>query len=160
MTTDYNEDKSELDFNRRLVAQFEIPESTLFWGDGLSRVSDKELYPPEDSIKDLCASIDGSSATGPAPESLGAFVAAWTSLEQLLISQAQHQEDRILTFRKALHTLRELGQVSAAVSSELEDLRQLRSRAVHSQDIPSDEVLHQATERVERLRRELKDKRQ
>ena len=159
VTADY-EDKSELDFNRRLVAQFEIPSGSSFWGAGLSRVGDNELFPPEDSIRDLCASIDVGKVAGPEPESLGAFVAAWTWLEQLLVSQAQHQEERVLSFGHALRSLRKHGQVSEAEFAELDGLRQLRNRAVHGQDIPSDDSLRGATERVERLRTELRDEHQ
>jgi hypothetical protein len=156
ITYDYD-DKSELDFNRRLVAQFAIPASPSFWGTGLSRVSDSELFPSEDSIKDLCASINIGSETRSEPELLGTFVAAWAGLEQSLISQARHQEDRIFTFGQALNALRRFGRVSEVEFAELDELRQLRNRAVHGQDIPSSEILGQATDRVEHLRKELRD---
>jgi hypothetical protein len=156
VTTDY-EDKSELDFNRRLVANFEISPGSSFWGADLSRVSDNELFPTDDSIRDLCASIDIGTVVGPKPEALGAFIAAWTGLEQLLISQAQRQGERVFTFGQALRALRKRERFSGTVLAELDQLRQLRNRAVHGQDVPSDENLHQATKKVERLRREWKD---
>jgi uncharacterized protein YutE (UPF0331/DUF86 family) len=80
------------------------------------------------------------------------FVAAWTALEQLLISQAQQHEERVLTLGQALRTLRKRGKIPEAVLTELEHLRRLRNRAVRGHDTPSDEILRQATERVERLR--------
>ncbi len=154
MMADY-EDKSELDFNRRLVANFEIPAGTSFWGSGLSRVSDTELYPSEDSIQDLCMSIDVNVAVGPRPEALGAFIAAWTGLEQLVISQAQRQEDRMFTFGQASRMLRKRERFSANMFAELDELRQIRNRVVHGGDVPADDILRQATERVMRLRSEL-----
>jgi len=155
-TYDY-EDKTELDFNRRLVAQFEIPATPTFWGSGMSRVPDVELFPPEDSIRDLCASIDVGVGPGTEPESLGAFVAAWTGLEQVLVSRAQRHEDRVLTFGQALRDLRKKGHLPEPVLAELEQLRQLRNRAVHGRDRPSDADLRQAAERVEQLRRSRRD---
>jgi hypothetical protein len=155
VTTDY-EDKSELDFNRRLVAQFEIPAGSSFWGAGLSRVGDDELYPPEDSIRDLCSSIDVGSPLGPEPESLGTFVAAWTGLEQLIVSLAQRQEERILTLGQAVRTLRNSKRLSAATFAEIDQLRLLRNRSVHGQEPPPDDELHAATDTVERLRRAIR----
>ncbi len=158
VTTDY-EDKSELDFNRRIMAQFEIPVGPSFWGVGLSRVSDDELFPPEDSIRDLCASIDGGIGIGPAPQSLGTFVAAWTGLEQLLISRAQRQEERVFTFGQALRSLRKHGRISETIFEEIDELRRLRNRAVHGRETPSDNSLRQATDRVEHIRRILSHER-
>ena len=155
--SDEYEDKSELDFNRRLIAQFEIPTTSSFWGLGLARVADSELFPPEDSIRDLCASIDVGPGPAPEPESLGAFVAAWTGLEQLLVSQAQRYEERVLTVGQALRSLRKHERIPQAVLGELEQLRQLRNRAVHGHDTPSDLMLQQSAERVEQLRRTLRD---
>ena len=155
VTSNY-EDKSELDFNRRLVAHFEISASPSFWGADMSRVGDEELFPADDSIRDLCASIDVGAAIGPGPESLGTFVAAWTGLEQLLVSRAQQHEERVLTLGQALRTLRKRDKIPAAVFAELDHLRRLRNRAVHGHDTPSDELLRQATERVERLRQNVR----
>ena len=156
MTSDYD-DKNELDFNRRLVAQFEIPASSAFWGAGLSRVGDDELFPREDSIRDLCASIDVGAAPGAEAESLGSFVAAWTGLEQLLVARAQREEERILTLGQALRSLRKRGRIADHVHAELDALRALRNRAVHGQDTPSDDSLREARIRVEELRRLLRD---
>lgn len=156
VTADY-EDKSELDFNRRLIAQFEIPGSGSFWGDGLSRVGDKELWPPEDSIQELCASIDVGLGGGPEPEALGLFVSAWTALEQALVARAQGYEERVLTLGQALRTLRRRRQISQDVFKALDELRQLRNRAVHGREAPEDEVLRQAADRVEQIRRQFRE---
>jgi hypothetical protein len=151
VTADY-EDKSELDFNRRLIAQFEIPTGASFWGAGLKRIGLAELYPVEDSIGQLCKSIRRGMATGPGPESLGIFIAAWTGLEQLLVVRAQRREERVLTFGQALKSLRKTGQIPDALFEELDDLRRLRNRAVHGQERPSDARLRQAAKRAEHLR--------
>ena len=156
LTTDYD-DKNELDFNRRLVAQFEIPNDASFWGKGLSRVGDDELYPSDDSIRDLCAMIDVGLGVGPAPEALGRFVASWAALEQSLVSRAQQYKDRILTFGQALKVLRRGGQISDERFTDLDELRQIRNRAMHGQDIPPDNILLRAAERIEAIRHEMRE---
>ena len=112
----------------------------------------------EDSVKDLCDSIDLGLDTGPAPNVLGAFLSAWTSLEQLLLSRAQQREERVLTLRHAVEGLRRRRDISQTHYKELTQLRELRNRVVHGSDVPPDDVLVKETARIERLRNELKDK--
>jgi hypothetical protein len=157
VTTEY-EDKNELDFNRRVIAQFEIPANDGFWGANLSRVADDELFPPEDSVKDICDSIDVGIDSGPAPNVLGAFVSVWTSLEQLILSRAQQREERVLTLRHAIEGLRRRRDISQAEFNELTQVRELRNRVVHGSDVPPDELLTKYTDRIERIRNELKRK--
>ena len=57
ITTDYGDDKVQLDFKRRLIAKFEIPidaGSADFWGEGFSRIPESALYPENDRIEELC----------------------------------------------------------------------------------------------------------
>lgn len=157
VTIDY-EDKSELDFNRRLIAQFEIPSGSAFWGPDLSRVTDEELFPPNDSIKELCASIDHGVSVGPEPEALGRFLAAWTALEQLVVTDAQRSQERVLTFGQALNVFRRRRRLSGAHLRELDGLRKLRNEVVHGIEPSSDEVLQQASVQVDELRNELREK--
>ena len=153
ITSEYD-DKSELDFNRRLIAQFEIPTQTAFWGRGLSRVGDDELFPPEDSIKNLCSSIelDTRAAGQPEPEALGTFMAAWTALEQLLVARAQQYGERVLTLGQALRVLRRHEPLPLPAFEEIDRLRKVRNRAVHGPEPLLPSTLKQATELVEQIR--------
>ena len=155
------EDQSELDFNRRLIAQFEIPTPGAFWGRGLSRVGDSELFPSDDSIQKLCSSIEISiKAVGEdEPEALGAFMAAWTALEQLLVSRAQIYEERIFRLGQALGTLRRRGVLSSPVLDEIDSLRKLRNRVVHGPEPPMPATLRQAVDRVRQIRTSVQDER-
>ena len=45
---------NQFDFARRLIAKFEIPIKSEFWGDGFSQIPDTKLYPSDDLIKDIC----------------------------------------------------------------------------------------------------------
>ncbi len=49
--------KSELDFNNRLIAKFEIPNDKSFWGEGFHQIPYDSLYPKNDPIEELCAQI-------------------------------------------------------------------------------------------------------
>jgi len=54
VSTDYD-DRTELDFKRRLIAKFKIPNSKDFWGDQQSL--DKYLMPSDDQIETICQEI-------------------------------------------------------------------------------------------------------
>ena len=160
ITTEY-EDQSELDFNRRLIAQFEIPTLGGFWGRGLSRIGDSELFPSDDSIQKLCSSIEVSIRAGDevAPEALGSFMAEWIALEQLLVTRAQMYEERIFRLGQALGTLRRRGVLSRSILDEIEYLRKLRNRVVHGPEYPLPTTLMQAVDRVRQIRTTMQNER-
>ncbi|MEL7626724.1 MAG: FRG domain-containing protein [Anaerolineaceae bacterium] len=56
LTCDYG-DKSELDFNNRLVAKFSIPNDASFWVSDLKGIPDHLLFPPDDPMADLCKEV-------------------------------------------------------------------------------------------------------
>ena len=56
ITRDYV-DKSELDFNNRLVAKFSIPNARSFWGNDFEGIPRHLLFPPEDSMAEVCARV-------------------------------------------------------------------------------------------------------
>lgn len=63
VTSDY-ESKYELDFGNRLIAKFAIPNSASFWGQGLSGLSQEELYPENDNMKALCEGLSVPNHAG------------------------------------------------------------------------------------------------
>lgn len=156
VTNEY-EDKNELDFNRRLIAQFKIPAQNAFWGRGLSRLRDDELFPPQDSIKNLCSSIDISAEGEPQPEALGTFMGAWTAHGQLLVTRAQRYEERVLSLGQALRALQRQVRLSREAFEEIENLGKVRNRAVHGSARLSYGTLMQAADRVDQLRRNLQN---
>lgn len=52
ITRDYG-NKSELDFNNRLVAKFSIPNDKSFWGNDFERIPEHLLFPPDDPMVQL-----------------------------------------------------------------------------------------------------------
>ncbi|NLE83596.1 MAG: FRG domain-containing protein [Chloroflexi bacterium] len=56
ITRDYI-DKSELDFNNRLVAKFSIPNNPSFWGKDFAGIPEPLLFPPDDRMAEICARV-------------------------------------------------------------------------------------------------------
>lgn len=54
--SDTDIEKGELDFNRRIVAIYEFENDKKFWGSE-NPISKDDLYPPEDTMKDICEKI-------------------------------------------------------------------------------------------------------
>ena len=52
ITRDYA-DKSELDFNNRLIAKFSIPNDPSFWGKDFNPIPEQLLFPPDDSMAEI-----------------------------------------------------------------------------------------------------------
>ncbi len=50
-------DKSELDFNNRLVAKFSIPNDRSFWGNDFEGIPEHLLFPPDDRMADICSRV-------------------------------------------------------------------------------------------------------
>jgi len=56
ITRDYL-NKSELDFNNRLVAKFSIPNDQSFWGENFERIPEELLFPGDDIIARICRGV-------------------------------------------------------------------------------------------------------
>lgn len=52
ITRDYA-DKSELDFNNRLIAKFSIPNDRSFWGEDFNPIPAHLLFPPDDNMAEI-----------------------------------------------------------------------------------------------------------
>lgn len=57
ITSDYENNKVQLDFKRRLIAKFEIPTCPDFWGEDLAIIPETVLYPENDRIEELCKGL-------------------------------------------------------------------------------------------------------
>lgn len=56
ITRDYT-NKSELDFNNRLVAKFAIPNDKSFWGKDFEKIPDDLLFPRNDRMATICDEV-------------------------------------------------------------------------------------------------------
>jgi hypothetical protein len=152
-------DKPELDFNRRLIAKFAIPNSEAFWGPGLSRMPDNQLFPAEDSMRTLCDSMDFFADDAVAHQTVGEFIAAWTAVEQRLYGLAHALEERARNPSEALRVLLYAEIIAPQLAQEIDELRRLRNDVVHGSRRPSEAVLWQAVHQLEGIQEKLSERR-
>ncbi len=155
MTSEFR-NKAELDFNRRLIAKFAIPNSAAFWGAGLSRMPNDQLFPTEDSMETLCDSIDFFADEALPPQTIGEFIAAWTAVEQLLYSRTRDLKERARTPVDALRILRRAKAITPELAKEIDSLRQLRNAIVHGTQTLPEDVLWEAIRRIGKVQESLR----
>jgi len=81
---DYD-DKSELDFNRRLIGIYQIPNTKEFWGSNFGRYDEKLLFPTNDEMQRICEGIkDTVHQKLMNNEDIGSFLMNWEQLESLV----------------------------------------------------------------------------
>jgi hypothetical protein len=130
VTDDYDS-KTELDFSRRLIAKFAIPNSDAFWDEGFSKVPKEVLYPVNDKMRDLCKRSVPEITPESGQTAIGNFLTAWIALETLIVQIASRSEDRIPTIVEAIKRLRRLERIDGEFERALHSLRQVRNRIVH-----------------------------
>lgn len=139
---DEYDNKTELDFNRRLIAKFRIPNDPKFWGRGVSKLERDVLYPTDDEIQRLCSDIRLTVSESFKPEEIGLFLTEWVPLESLIISSAT-QIDRVPgTVLQALKLLEGAEKIDRESATDLHRLRRFRNRVVHHTDATSLENLN------------------
>ncbi|MEJ2092577.1 MAG: FRG domain-containing protein [Syntrophobacterales bacterium] len=129
ITNEYT-DKTELDFNRRLIAKFKLNKEH-FWEEGFDAIPQSALYPDGDRVKAICEQIVIYSDTEIGPEILGRFLQEWTDIENLVLSFARQRRDKVYSIREAINFLSRAEILSSDVQERLTNLRQLRNRVVH-----------------------------
>lgn len=156
ITNEYD-DKSDLDFNRRLIAKFSIPAAHTFWGRGFGPLPESVLYPKGDRIAKLCSAIEVTIKRGLLPGELGTFIQLWADLDSALLEMAARPNARLLSTREAIEQLSRKGLIDRELSYSLHELRKFRNKIVHDpKKIPFDEI----DDRTEQVRRAIAQLRQ
>lgn len=130
ITTNY-ETKSELDFNRRLVAKFKIPNTKGFWGNDFSLIPKGSLFPPSDPINDLCQTIKNNTQRALRAGTLGEFLKLWIELEHKILNAAREYNLATNNVRDALRLLFTNNRFSQDQLNIFERLRKYRNMVVH-----------------------------
>lgn len=142
VTTNY-ESKSELDFNNRLIAKFEIPNNALFWGEGFHKIPRKSLYPDGDPIEALCLEIKEIAEKELKSGDLGEFLKSWAELEEWLIGMSKQYTYRNMSVLEAIKDLYKRQIISEDQLYQLNQLRTFRNTLVHKpKEIKPKEVVH------------------
>lgn len=133
--------KTDLDFNRRLIAKFRIPKSVSFWGKGFSSIPKLVLYPKSDRVDRLCQSLHIDIRRGLLPGNLGEFMLLWSNVETWIQEMARAREPRMFSVREAINRIAKDSIIDQDIVSRLHSLRKLRNIVVHqAQRVSSDQL--------------------
>lgn len=155
---DYD-NKQELDFRRRLIAKFRIPNSPQFWGNGFSKLPEAVLYPQADEIEHLCQQIKIAPKEKSLNEEIGQFIEKWSHLENSITAEARNDEKNIPSFQSAIKFLNKNNKIEESLFKNLNDVRIFRNKLVH-QPFKHDakeigeysEVLDQISQKLQNLK--------
>jgi len=125
------ESKSELDFNRRLIVKFKIPNSNNFWGKEFSMIPDTALYPQNDVFDSICKEIEIDVRRELKPGEIGEFLAQWLGLEEIIISLNKEAKEHN-TFFSSLKQFKKSGDWDPSLIDSIDKLRRFRNNLVHS----------------------------
>lgn len=154
--TDTYDRKTELDFNNRLVAKFELPEEKLFWGRNFHKIPEASLYPNTDPIKRLCAEISDMASRELRSGDLGDFLKIWAEIEEIVTSAARKEKHRYLSFRQALNNYQNEYLIDKELYYSLDRIRMFRNDVVHKPKHIEAGAIHKFLLQAEDALRELK----
>lgn len=155
ITSNYDS-KSELDFNNRLIAKFEIPNSDNFWGDSFDQIPKDSLYPDNDPIWDLTKEIKDLADRELKAGDLGEFLKLWSELEETILNKVKKRTDRFMSIREAIRLLYEQRQISKELMYEIDRLRKFRNQVVHTPKKIKPEMIQDFISQLETLNEEIK----
>ncbi|NVJ47796.1 MAG: FRG domain-containing protein [Cytophagia bacterium] len=123
--------KTELDFNRRLVIKFKIPNDKSFWGKGFNMIRKSELYPGNDLFHSICKEIEVDVKRELKPGEIGEFLSMWSEVENKVVSM-NFQEKEHNTFFSSLKHLKKIESIDSSLINNIDKLRRFRNELVHS----------------------------
>lgn len=156
VTTEY-QSKSELDFNNRLVAKFQISRHPDFWVGGFDPIPRKALYPDNDRIQGLCAELQQEEGGGIQAAELGQFLQAWSGIESRLLTLARTRKERVFSTHDAIQVLQQTETLPTDLSRQLNTLRKVRNKVVHDSALLKTGQLSGATQELINLANRLED---
>ncbi|MCF7980160.1 MAG: FRG domain-containing protein [Chromatiaceae bacterium] len=132
--------KTELDFNRRLVVKFRIPNSSKFWGKDFKIIPKSALYPQEDIFYSICKEIELDVKRELKPGEIGEFLSLWSEIEEKVVSMDQQAREHN-TFISSLKQLKKLEYFDSSLINNIDKLRRFRNELIHSPRIISDKEI-------------------
>lgn len=132
------DERSELDFNRRLVYKFKIHISKQFWGRERPLRKD-QLYPKGDAIAAICKDIINNPELYNAlslakemeiNEELGKFVKVWSEIEDIL-RIANYENNKSQPFVPAYVNLKQIVQ-DKNIIDRFNEIRKIRNEIMHT----------------------------
>ncbi len=154
ITNEY-ERKEELDLNTRLIAKFEIPNSTSFWGRSFDRIPKNALYPDKDKIEGICKAISKNLKTEVTSTNIGTFLKLWTDIEQRTIKRSRTYIRDVHNFRNAIYVLSKYEQENSGLYAEIDHVRKFRNTVVHKPQTVKNEELNKYIDLLRQLKKEV-----
>jgi hypothetical protein len=149
------QDKTELDFNLRLIAKFGVPRHSKFWGRGFQRIPKSVLFQRGDQVEALCNQILPSAREELYSDELGTFVREWSRLEATITDFAQSRDQQVQSALRAIDTLQRFNFINTDMAEFIHNIRKFRNRAVHDpESVYSGEII-QMTRRIREVRKSL-----
>lgn len=141
LTDDYD-DKSELDFNRRLIIKFQIPMKKSFWGEDFGPVPEDHLFPDDqDQVLNAIADITEIAERMARPGDIGRFVQLWSILESTLRERGQTNDKYSSRLSSAVDAMYKAGALDRDRVNRIENLRTFRNGVVHrTSEIPAGDL--------------------
>lgn len=125
--------KEDLDFNRRLVYKFKIPNKEDFWGDE-AKLKQDVLYPKDDVVDEICKQIKSEAfeylTKEMNPFLYGQCIRTWSEIEQILGSTLERYFHKSYMFGKS--NLEEFFGNNRNLRSNFMAARRLRNKLVHT----------------------------
>lgn len=131
VTTNFDS-KSELDFNNRLIAKFEIENTKSFWGKGFHQIPKSSLFPDKDQILSLCKNIKDVAVKELRSGEIGEFLKAWSEIEEKINKLSNDQTQRFTSVREGIRKLYDRSLLTKENLYQLENLRAFRNALVHT----------------------------
>ncbi len=123
--------KSELDFNRRLIVKFKIPNSNTFWGRDFKILPKSALYPKDDVFNSICKEIELDVKRELKPGEIGEFLAQWSGLEEAVVSMNYLAREHN-SFFSSLNQVKQNKMLDPSLINNIDKLRKFRNNLVHS----------------------------
>jgi len=147
--------KSELDFNRRLIVKFIIPNSNNFWGRDFKIIPKSALYPQHDAFNAICKEIEVDVKRGLKPGEIGEFLSIWSEVEEQIVSMNMQAKERN-TFFSSLKLLKQSNYLDSSLINNIDKLRRFRNELVHSPKRISDKEITPYMELLKFVTNEIK----
>lgn len=132
--------KSELDFNRRLVVKFRIPNTSQFWRNDFKIIPRSALYPQDDVFHSICKEIEVDVKRELKPGEIGEFLSLWSEIEEKVVSMNQQAREHN-TFFSSLKELKKSDYFESSLINNIDKLRRFRNELVHSPKRISDKEI-------------------
>lgn len=155
ITTNYDP-KSELDFNNRLIAKFEIQNNDDFWGEHFHRIPNDSLYPQDDPMWHICREVKIIADRELKSGDLGEFLKTWSELEEILINRTKKQTNRFLSAREAIRILYERREITQELMYGIDRLRKFRNIVVHTPKEINPSSINDYQDSLEKIINEIK----